>query len=245
MREAERIADQLWRSLQGEAWHGPALMELLRDVTPKEAAARPVSAAHSIWELVDHVAAWSQIVERRLQGEAYDVSDAESFPAVAGFSEAVWEGSRSRLVAVTEALRERVLRLDEAQLEQAVAGKKSSVYFLLHGLVQHNLYHAGQIALLKRALRGQGEPCSGRIDLAADLPRQFIPHMPAGPAPQAQELPSKRFASLAEPLEVCAAKVENLRSTAELPHPEHATGSLFLASTSSSKVVPHCEQWYS
>lgn len=155
MREAERIADQLWRSLQGEAWHGPALMELLRDVKAAEAAARPVSATHSIWELVGHATAWTRFVERRLLGEEYDVSDAENFPAVADGSEAAWEESLRRLVAVTETVREAVLRLDESHLEHTVAGKKISVYFLLHGLVQHNLYHAGQIALLKRALRGQ------------------------------------------------------------------------------------------
>jgi uncharacterized damage-inducible protein DinB len=155
MREAERIADQLRRSLQGEAWHGPALLELLRDVKAEEAAARPVAGAHSIWDLVDHATAWSLFVERRLRGEEYDVSDAENFPAGAEVSEACWEESRGRLIAATEAVRERVMRLDEAQLAHTVAGKKFSVYVLLHGLVQHNLYHAGQIALLKRALRGK------------------------------------------------------------------------------------------
>jgi uncharacterized damage-inducible protein DinB len=154
MRETERIAGQLERSLQGEAWHGPALMELLRDVTAAEAAARPIASAHSIWELVDHVTAWLRFTERRLEGAEYEVSDAENFPVVANGSEAAWEASRGRLVGATEALRDKVLRLDETQLEDAVAGKKFSVYFLLHGLVQHNLYHAGQIALLKRALRG-------------------------------------------------------------------------------------------
>jgi uncharacterized damage-inducible protein DinB len=160
MREAERIADQLWCSLQGEAWHGPALMELLHDVEAEEAAARPVAAAHSIWELVGHGTAWSRFVERRLQGEDYKVNEAENFPVVADRSETAWEESRRRLVAVTEAVRERILRLDEAQFGDIVyseEGKKISVYVLLHGLVQHNLYHAGQIALLKRALRGRTE----------------------------------------------------------------------------------------
>jgi uncharacterized damage-inducible protein DinB len=154
MREVERIADQLWRSLQGEAWHGPALMELLRDVKAAEAIEHPVSGAHSIWELVGHATAWSRFVERRLQRDEYVVSDAENFPAVADVSEGAWEESVRRLVAVTEELRDRILVLDEDQLEQTVVGKKISVYSLLHGLVQHNLYHAGQIALLKRALRG-------------------------------------------------------------------------------------------
>jgi hypothetical protein len=64
-------------------------------------------------------------------------------------------------VAVTETVRDRILHLDEAQLSDIVyseEGKKISVYVLLHGLVQHNLYHAGQIALLKRAWRGRTEP---------------------------------------------------------------------------------------
>jgi uncharacterized damage-inducible protein DinB len=130
-------------------------MELLQDIKAEEAAARPVSTAHSIWGLVGHVQAWTRFAERRLQGDEYDVSDAENLPAAADVSEAAWEQSRRTLVAATKSLRERILRLDEAQLEQAVAGKKISVYFLLHGLIQHNLYHAGQIALLKRALRGQ------------------------------------------------------------------------------------------
>jgi uncharacterized damage-inducible protein DinB len=133
-------------------------MELLRDVETDEAAARPVAAAHSIWELVSHATAWSRFVERRLQGEDYKMTEAENFPAVADVSESAWEECRRTLVAVNEAVRERILGLDESQLGDIVdseEGKKFTVYVLLHGLVQHNLYHAGQIALLKRALRGR------------------------------------------------------------------------------------------
>jgi uncharacterized damage-inducible protein DinB len=158
MSEPERIADQLRRSLQGKAWHGPALMELLGDVNAEEAAARPVAAGHSIWELVEHVTAWSRFVERRLRGEEYNVSEAENFPAPAELSEVAWEASRGRLVAATEALRKEILLLDEARLGERVKTEEMgevSKYVLLHGLVQHNVYHAGQIALLKRAIRGR------------------------------------------------------------------------------------------
>jgi hypothetical protein len=55
MSEIHRIADQLKRSLEGEAWHGPALRELLSGVTAKQAAARPLAGAHSIWEIVLHI----------------------------------------------------------------------------------------------------------------------------------------------------------------------------------------------
>jgi hypothetical protein len=82
-------------------------------------------------------------------------------------------------------------------------------------------------------------------DIEPNRRRQFMPHMPAGPAPQAQEPLSKLFAPLAEPLEVWAANVENLRSTPVLPHPEHLTASALFARTNSSNVAPHSEQWYS
>lgn len=158
MTEKDRIADQLRRSLQGPAWHGPALMELLRDIGAEEAAARPANGAHSIWELAEHVVAWLRFVERRLQGDEYKVSDAENFPAPAVVSEAAWEESRGRLVSTTESLQQKIVRLDGARLGEMVdtmEGTQISVYALLHGVVQHNLYHAGQIALLKRMARGR------------------------------------------------------------------------------------------
>jgi uncharacterized damage-inducible protein DinB len=97
-------------------------------------------------------------VERRLRGEEYNVSEAENFPAPAELSEVAWEASRGRLVAATEALRKEILQLDEVQLGERVKTEEMgevSKYVLLHGLVQHNVYHAGQIALLKRAIRGR------------------------------------------------------------------------------------------
>src|SRR5437868_13624756 len=62
MREVDRIEDQLRGSLHGDAWHGPALHELLADVAASEAALKPLSAAHSIWEIVLHIIAWERVV---------------------------------------------------------------------------------------------------------------------------------------------------------------------------------------
>ena len=57
MTEAIRLADQIRRAFEGSAWHGDSLLELLADVTAKTAAARPIKDAHSIWELLLHIAA--------------------------------------------------------------------------------------------------------------------------------------------------------------------------------------------
>jgi uncharacterized damage-inducible protein DinB len=156
MSETKRIADQLQRSFSGEAWHGPALLELLRDVTARQAAARPIKSAHSIWELVLHIAAWEDAARGWLAGETPEFPklfnmDAENWPPVPKPIPAAWKKTVRDLTKTHDELLKLVNKLDDAQLPETVPGRKYSLYFLLHGLVQHNLYHAGQIALLKKA----------------------------------------------------------------------------------------------
>ena len=80
MSESARIADQLRRAFAGEAWHGDSLFEILEGVTAAQASARPIKNAHTIWELVLHIAAWDNAVLRRLGGVAVELSDTENFP---------------------------------------------------------------------------------------------------------------------------------------------------------------------
>lgn len=83
MSEVKRIGDQLRRSHEGIAWHGPSLLELLNGVTADQASRRPVPAAHTIWELVLHITACKEVVTRRLTGETVpDLPPEEDFPAV-------------------------------------------------------------------------------------------------------------------------------------------------------------------
>ena len=153
MREVERIADQLRRAHEGGAWHGPAVDELLAGVSAGQAAARPLEAAHSIWELVAHVEAWERAVLRRLGGDPAAIYHTEEdWPAAADASEESWRVARERLAGTYAALREAVLSLDDAQLDEPIMPEMSTRYVSLHGAVQHTLYHAGQIALVKRAL---------------------------------------------------------------------------------------------
>jgi uncharacterized damage-inducible protein DinB len=91
MREAERIADQLRRSIEGEAWHGPAVMELLAGLTAAQASMHPVNGTHSIWELVLHIRAWNGAILRRIRGEAVELEAAEDWPAVSDSSDEAWE----------------------------------------------------------------------------------------------------------------------------------------------------------
>jgi uncharacterized damage-inducible protein DinB len=152
MNEIQSIVDQLQRAFEGHAWHGPAVRELLADVSAAQADARPIAQAHSIWEIVLHISTWEHIVRRRLQGEVIDeLPDEEDWPAVRDTSEAAWRKAVQDLEERNRALRDAVAQLDEARLTAKVPGKDHSVYIMLHGIIQHDLYHAGQVAVLKKA----------------------------------------------------------------------------------------------
>ena len=159
-RETTRIADQLHRALvggddeaPGEAWHGPAVETLLADVDATRAAARPVPGAHSIWEVLQHMTVWLETVRRRLEeNRAIQLTPQEDWTPVRDTGEQAWQQLLERHRRAGEDLRRFIAGLDDARLEQGVAGKEYSAYVMLHGIVQHELYHTGQIALLKRAL---------------------------------------------------------------------------------------------
>jgi uncharacterized damage-inducible protein DinB len=151
MSEPALIAEQLRRAFDGDAWHGPALLELLQDMGAATAAARPVSNVHSIWELVLHIAAWDAAACRRLAGEKCQPTGPANFPVVPKPSEAAWRKAVAAAKRAHDVLVKTVAALPESRLRARVPGKRYDFYFMLHGIAQHELYHAGQIALLKKA----------------------------------------------------------------------------------------------
>jgi len=152
MSEVARILNQLDRSYHGESWHGPSLRDLVEGITAKDAAAHPVHGAHSIWELVNHVAAWNSIVRRRLAGEAVEVTPDADWPPVWEATDVAWKRSLEVLDDCRAHLRGDTEKLHDTHLNETPENQKHSRYIMLHGLVQHDLYHAGQIAILKKAL---------------------------------------------------------------------------------------------
>ena len=154
MTEIERILDQLKRAYEGNAWHGPSVREALASVTAEQAHAGPLANAHSIWELVHHIAVWESVGRRRLEGDRaeIEISSTEDWPPADDPSEAVWEQTKAALDRGHEALREAITRVDETRLDEPILEGLSTVYVTLHGVIQHDLYHAGQLAMLKKAL---------------------------------------------------------------------------------------------
>jgi len=158
MGELERIEDQLRRAVVGGAWHGPAVLELLAGVTPAQAAAYPVAGAHSIWELVLHLSSDYGLILRRLGGDGRPLAESEGWPAVPEPTAENWTDTIRALERMNEDLRRAMTGFPAGRLDQPlVPGSPHTAYTQFIGVTQHNLYHAGQIALLKRALADAGQ----------------------------------------------------------------------------------------
>lgn len=153
--EVDNIIDQLERTFEGDAWHGQSLSEILTNITAEQAAARPIPMAHSIWEIVLHSAAWQRAVRERLQGKPIaSLPDEEDWPETADTAEQAWCDAVQTLRSEYEMLQAEALKWRERDLDETTGGQRFTVYQMLHGVVQHNVYHAGQIAILKKATAG-------------------------------------------------------------------------------------------
>ena len=150
MSENERIVEQLKQVHEGEAWHGPSVCEAIDGVDATGAASRPIRAAHSIWEIVHHVRVTDEGVRAHLTGQP--TAEEPDWPTLDDTGDSAWRTAVAKLKDSQRALRDAVARLPEARLSDAVPGKSHSYWYELLGLMHHDLYHAGQIALLKRAL---------------------------------------------------------------------------------------------
>ncbi|MGD9902387.1 MAG: DinB family protein [Vicinamibacterales bacterium] len=161
MSETADLADLLARVMTGDPWHGSNVESLLDDLTPEEAAARPIAGGHSVWELVLHMTGWAGEVQARLDGRPAGEPPSGDWPTAPTPAAAAWARDRRALVAAHEALAAAIRATDPAELTRPVVDRRDratgtgqSKYVTLHGLVHHTVYHAGQIAQLRRALRG-------------------------------------------------------------------------------------------
>lgn len=159
MTEILRILDQLEREHSGDPWHGSPMMAILDGIDAARAARRPISGGHSIWELVLHVTGWKREVASRLGGAPAGEPAAGDWPAVGDPTDARWRAAVDDLGAAHRELIAAVKGLDESRLLEPTKDPRNrplgtgvSYYVLLHGAVQHDVYHAGQIALLKKTL---------------------------------------------------------------------------------------------
>jgi hypothetical protein len=151
MNESQRLADQLDKALNGGAWHGPSWREVLEGVTLHGALQRPVANAHGFAEIVLHTTTWHDVARRRLEGELPQVTDEQDWPRAAFASEAEWKAATQRLLDSGKALVDTIARFPQERLLEERGNNAGTWYALIIGILQHDLYHAGQAALLKKA----------------------------------------------------------------------------------------------
>lgn len=138
------------------AWHGPNLRSAVRRVTAQEAAARPHASRHNIWELTVHAAYWKYTVRRRILGEkrgSFALKGSNWFKRPVDPSEKAWKEDVALLEREHQDLRKAVSMLDHAALDQPAAGSRTILRRLIAGIAFHDVYHAGQIQLLKKLVR--------------------------------------------------------------------------------------------
>ena len=151
MNESKRLADQLNKAINGEAWHGPSWHDALDGVGLEAAVHRPIPEAHSIAEVVLHAGTWHDVVRRRLEGETPEVTDAQDWPSGTFKSDKEWSEAVARLFDTGKALTETVDRFPAEKLHEKRPGVDGTWYELIIGELQHVLYHAGQVSLLRKA----------------------------------------------------------------------------------------------
>jgi hypothetical protein len=162
------IAPSLFRELlakatAGDAWYGPSALSLVEDLTPAEAAARPVPGGHSIWEIVLPMRSWAREVERRLAGAEPAPPAEGDWPEVGAPTADAWDRARRELAEACERLGARVEGFAGAW-DGEVGGERRpelgtgvSYAEMAAGVLEHTVYHAGQIALLRKQVRSTAD----------------------------------------------------------------------------------------
>lgn len=154
--EIRLLLELIDESFIRQAWHGPNLRGAIRGLTPRQAARRPGPGRHSIWEIVIHCAYWKYIVRRRILGEkrgSFYLKGSNWFTAERPADLRIWRRDVKMLVQYHETLVNAVKSLRPSSLRKTPRGSTVSTAAILRGIASHDVYHAGQIQLIKRLIR--------------------------------------------------------------------------------------------
>ena len=152
--EIQSIIRNLENVLDGEPWYGRPVYALFRDVDPAFVFTKPSEDAHSCIELLYHMLTWAEFTLKRLEGDK--TADLKTFeemdwrtidPNVHD-----WDEGLAALIATHQQIIAILKTKDDAILKETVDHRNYNFRFLLNGLIQHNIYHAGQIAYLHKML---------------------------------------------------------------------------------------------
>ena len=157
MREVDRIADEFERACAGDPWYGPPVSSILAGIDAQTAVSRPIAGAHSICEIVLHMTGWVREVARRLRDGIAREPEQGDWPSCTVRTESDWRAVIAGFDAANAELLAAIRAADDARLAEHIGDAREPAlgtgvtrYVTLHGIVQHQVYHAGQIAILKK-----------------------------------------------------------------------------------------------
>ncbi len=153
MTETQRILEHYNAVLNGSPWHGDPIWQTLDGISAQQAAARPVANVHTIWEIVAHMIFWEGVATDRLAGQRAGLVEELNFPAMPAPTEENWRKTLDEFRASNQRFRDALQVLDPSRLNDLTAAGKRTFYGEAHGIVEHHVYHAGQIALLLKATK--------------------------------------------------------------------------------------------
>jgi uncharacterized damage-inducible protein DinB len=150
MNEVKFLRDQIETTFKGDSWHGPNLVKTLEGIDIEQAKKRPLGERHSIWELTDHMSFWIEEVWKSIKNRSSLNPDKRTDWPEMGTTAEEWKHSINRMEAAVNMTLDALTEWDDKDLEIKVPGTNYTFKQILHGVVHHNLYHAGQINVLKK-----------------------------------------------------------------------------------------------
>jgi len=150
MSEVDRILIHYDQVMAGDPWHGDPIARILDGMTAEAAAARPLPGAHSIWEILSHMTFWEGVVTKRLQGQRAGLVEELNFPAMPAATDENWRKALDKFRASNQRFREELGKFVPTKLDELSAAGKRTYYEEAQGIIEHHLYHLGQIAMLRK-----------------------------------------------------------------------------------------------
>jgi uncharacterized damage-inducible protein DinB len=157
MNRNKKLADELYRSVFNDPWHGASLKIILESISLKDALARPIKNAHNIIELALHIDAWTQEVLSRLNGNQPKDPDVGDWPLPKLESEEYWKNVKDSIYKNSNSLIEALKNFSDEKLDTIVGAERNpelgtgyTYETMIIGLLQHHAYHSGQISILNK-----------------------------------------------------------------------------------------------
>lgn len=149
MNEVKFLMDQIKTTFNGDSWHGPNLVKSLLGIEKEQASTRVIWERHTIWELTDHVTYWLEEVHKSVKSKKDLDHSGNDWPKM-GATEEDWKQSLLRLEAAVNMLVDELSTWRNSDLAENIPGNDYTFKQMLHGIIHHNLYHVGQINILRQ-----------------------------------------------------------------------------------------------